>query len=260
MNKIRAFVVDDEPPARRRLLELLEREPDIEIAGAFAGGAEALEAMAREAPDLLFLDVQMPGIDGFELLDEVEPDRRPITVFVTAYDSYALKAFEVRALDYLLKPFSDERFEATLSRARERVRSREREALGEKVLSLVETPPPREEKPYVSRLVVKNRGQVRFLDVRDVEWIEASGVYVVIHEGGREHLVRESLTALEARLDPSRFARIHRSAIVSLDRVAELRLDDRGGCRVVLGDGTILPLSRRQRDALEARLRGEGGP
>jgi two-component system LytT family response regulator len=194
----------------------------------------------------------MPGLDGFELLDEVEPDRRPITVFVTAYASYALKAFEVRALDYLLKPFSDERFEATLSRARERVRSREREALGEKVLSLVETL-PREEKPYVSRLVVKNRGQVRFLDVRDVEWIEASGVYVVIHERGREHLVRESLSALEARLDPSRFARIHRSAIVSLDRVAELRLDDRGGCRVVLGDGTILPLSRRQRE-LEARL------
>ena len=118
MNKIRAFVIDDEPPARRRLLELLEREPDIEIAGAFEGGAEALEAMARDAPDLLFLDVQMPGLDGFDVLDKVEPDRRPITVFVTAYDAYALKAFEVRALDYLLKPFSDERFEATLSRAR----------------------------------------------------------------------------------------------------------------------------------------------
>jgi len=255
MNKIRAFVVDDEPPARRRLLELLEREPDIEIAGAFAGGVEALEAMAREAPDLLFLDIQMPGLDGFELLDEVEPDRQPITVFVTAYDAYALKAFEVNALDYLLKPFSDERFEATLARARERVRSREREALGEKLLSLVETRPDREEKSYVSRLVVKNRGQVRFLDVRDVEWIEAAGVYANIHEGGREHLVRESLAALESRLDPSRFARIHRSAIVSLDRVTELRIDDRGSCRVVLRDGTVLPLSRRQRDALEARLR-----
>jgi len=260
MNKIRAFVVDDEPPARRRLLELLEREPDIEIAGAFAGGAEALHAMARDAPDLLFLDIHMPGLDGFDYLDKVEPDRKPITVFVTAYDAYALKAFEVRALDYLLKPFSDERFEATLARARERVRSREREALGEKLLSLVETHPEREERSYVSRLVVKNRGQVLFLDVRDVEWIEAAGVYVTIHEGGREHLVRESLAALEARLDPSRFARIHRSAIVSIDRVTELRIDDRVGCRAVLRDGTILPLSRRQRDALEARLRGEGGP
>jgi len=255
MNKIRAFVVDDEPPARRRLAELLEREPDIEIAGQFAGAAEALEALARESPDLLFLDVQMPGIGGFELLDEVDPGRRPITVFVTAYDAYALKAFEVRALDYLLKPFSDERFEATLSRARERLRSREREALGEKVLSLAGTRPHREEKTYVSRLVVKNRGQVLFLDLREVEWIEASGVYAIIHEGGREHLVRESLAALEARLDPSRFARIHRSAIVSLDRVTELRIDDRVGCRVVLKDGTVLPLSRRQRDALEARLR-----
>ena len=188
-----------------------------------------------------------------------EPDRKPITVFVTAYDAYALKAFEVRALDYLLKPFSDERFEATLARARERVRSREREALGEKLLSLVETHPERG-RSYVSRLVVKNRGQVLFLDVRDVEWIEAAGVYVTIHEGGGEHLVRESLAALEARLDPSRFARIHRSVIVSIDRVTELRIDDRVGCRVVLRDGTILPLSRRQRDALEARLRGEGGP
>lgn len=255
MSRIRTFVVDDEPPARRRLLELLEREPDIEIAGAFAGGAEAMEAIATQAPDLLFLDVQMPGVDGFGLLEEVEPDRRPITVFVTAYDAYALKAFEVRAFDYLLKPFSDERFEATLARARERVRSREREALGEKLLSLVETRPLSEEKSYVSRLVVKNAGRIRFLDVRDVEWIEAAGVYVTIHEGGREHLVRESLAALESRLDPSRFARIHRSAIVALDRVSELRIDDGGSCRVVLRDGTTLPLSRRQREAFEARLR-----
>ncbi len=257
MNRIRTFVVDDEPPARRRLLELLEREPDIEIAGAFAEGASAREAIAREAPDLLFLDVQMPGLDGFELLEGFDGARQPITVFVTAYDAYALKAFEVKALDYLLKPFSDERFEATLSRARERLRSREREALGEKLLSLVETRSDPEEKPYVSRLVVKNRGQVRFLDVGDVEWIEASGVYAVIHEGGREHLVREPLAALEARLDPSRFARIHRSAIVALDRVAEIRIDDRGRCRVVLRDGVTLPLSRGQREALEKRLAGE---
>jgi two-component system LytT family response regulator len=255
MNRIRAFVVDDEPPARRRLTELLEREPDIEIAGAFEGAVEALEAMKREAPDLLFLDVQMPGLGGFELLDEVVPCRQPITIFVTAYDAYAVRAFEVRALDYLLKPFSDERFEATLARARERVRSREREALGEKLLSLVESVPPPEQKQYLSRLVVKNRGQVLFLDARDVDWIEAAGVYATIHEGGREHLVRESLVALEARLDPSRFARIHRSAIVSLDRVTELRIDGRGGCRVVLRDGTTLPVSRRQRDLLEARLR-----
>lgn len=254
MNKIRAFVVDDEPPARRRILELLEREADIEIAGACGEGTEALEAIARKAPDLLFLDVQMPGLDGFELLDSVEADRRPITVFVTAYDAYALKAFEVRALDYLLKPFSDERFEATLSRARERVRAREREVLGEKLLSLAGTHPGREERQYVSRIVVKNRGQIRFLDVGDVEWIEATGVYATIHEGGREHLVREPLAALEARLDPSRFARIHRSAIVALDRVAELRIDDRGSCRVVLRDGATLPLSRRQREALENRL------
>ncbi len=193
----------------------------------------------------------MPGLDGFALLDRIEPDRRPIVVFVTAYDTYALKAFEVRALDYLLKPFSDERFEAALARARERVRSRERETLGEKVLALV-GPPVR---TYVSRLAVRNRGQVLFLDVSDVEWIEAAGVYVTIHEGGRQHLVRESLAAIEARLDPSHFARIHRSAIVAVDRVSALRLDERGGFRVLLRDGTLLPLSRRQRDALEERLK-----
>jgi two-component system LytT family response regulator len=253
MNKIRTFIVDDEPPARRRLLELLEREPDIEVTGAFGDGSEAKAALSREKPDLLFLDVQMPGLDGFELLERIEPEPKPILVFVTAYDSYALKAFEVKALDYLLKPFSDERFDAALSRARERVRSQRREALGESVLALVGD--PRAARTYVSRLVVRNRGQVLFLDVSDVEWIEAAGVYATIHEGGREHLVRESLAAIEARLDPARFARIHRSAIVALDRVSELRLDERGGCRVVLRDGTLLPLSRRQRDALEERLR-----
>ena len=252
MNKIRTFIVDDEPPARRRLVELLEREPDIEVAGAFGDGSEARAAIAREKPELLFLDVQMPGLDGFELLDRIDSEPKPILVFVTAYDSYALKAFEVRALDYLLKPFSDERFEAALARARERVRSRQREALGESVLALVGSS---QRQNYVSRLVVRNRGQVLFLDVSDVEWIEAAGVYATIHEGGREHLVRESLTAIEARLDPARFARIHRSAIVALDRVSELRLDDRGGCRVVLRDGTLLPLSRRQREVLEERLR-----
>ena len=257
MNKIRTFVVDDEPPARRRLLELLEREPDIEVSGSFAGGAEALEAIARETPDLLFLDVQMPGLDGFTLLDGIGAEGQPITVFVTAFDAYALKAFEVRALDYLLKPFSDERFEATLERARERIRSREREALGRKLLSLVDGPSPREDRRYVSRLVVKNAGSIRFLDVRDVEWIEAAGVYAVIHEGGREHLVRESLAALEARLDPSRFARMHRSSIVALDRVTELRIDDKSGCRVVLRDGKHLPVSRRHRETLENRLTRE---
>jgi len=251
MNKIRTFVVDDEPPARRRIVELLEKEADIQIAGAFEKGEEALEAILQKTPDLLFLDIQMPGLDGFGLLERIAPERRPTTVFVTAYDAYALRAFEVRALDYLLKPFSDERFEAALAGARERVRARAREALGERVLSLVE------DKRHPSRLVVRNAGSIRFLDVRDVEWIEAAGVYAVIHEGGREHLVRESLQSIEARLDPSRFSRIHRSRIVALDRVSELRLDDRGGCRVVLRDGTTLPLSRRHREGLEERLREE---
>jgi two-component system LytT family response regulator len=255
VNRIRAFVVDDEPPARRRMVELLEREPDVEVAGEYGNGLEAVEAIERENPDLLFLDVQMPELDGFGVIERAKADPPPVTVFVTAYDAYALKAFEVRALDYLLKPFSDERFEAALSRARERLVSRARAALGEKLLSLVDVEPELATRRFLERLVIKNAGRILFLDVGDVEWIEAAGVYVTIHEGGREHLLRESLTSLEEKLDPRHFARIHRSAIVALDRVAELRLDDRGGHRVVLRDGTELRSSRRHRESLEARLR-----
>lgn len=258
MNRIRAFVVDDEPPARRRVVELLEREPDVDVAGEYANGHDAIEAIERDAPDLLFLDVQMPELDGFAVLERAKIEPLPVTVFVTAYDAYALKAFEVRALDYLLKPFSDERFEATLERARERLVSREREALGEKLLSLVDTQPIAASPRYLERLVVKTTGRVLFLDVGNVDWIEAAGVYVTIHEGGREHLLRESLTSLEERLDPRRFARIHRSTIVALDRVAELRLDEKGSHRVVLRDGSELRSSRRHRESLEARLRDSG--
>ncbi|MGH9333091.1 MAG: LytR/AlgR family response regulator transcription factor, partial [Vicinamibacteria bacterium] len=167
MSRIRAFVVDDEPPARRRIVELLESASDVEIAGEFGGAEEGLEAIHREKPDLLFLDIQMPGLDGFGLLEEIDVGST-ITIFVTAFDAYALKAFEVRALDYLLKPFSDERFEAALDRARERIRSREREALGEKVLSLAESHRPPPSKPYLQRIVVRNAGRILFLDVRDV--------------------------------------------------------------------------------------------
>ncbi|HSF20229.1 MAG TPA: LytTR family DNA-binding domain-containing protein [Vicinamibacteria bacterium] len=254
MKRIRAFVVDDEPPARKRLVELLEREPDIEVAGVFARPGEALEAMERASPDLLFLDVQMPELDGFAVLERSKADPPPVTVFVTAYDAYALKAFEVQALDYLLKPFSDERFEAALARARQRLASREREALGERLLSLVEGDRAARSERFLERVVIRKPGRILFLDVAAIEWIEAAGVYVTVHEGGREHLLRESLGALETKLDPSRFARIHRSTLVALDRVKELRIDDAGGHRVVLRDGSTLRLSRRHREGLEDRL------
>jgi two-component system, LytTR family, response regulator len=258
MRRIRTVIVDDEPPARRRIAELLAREPDMVIEGEFGRGTDALEAMGDSVPDLLFLDVQMPELDGFAVLDRIAmaAERPPVTIFVTAYDTYALKAFEVRALDYLLKPFSDERFESALERARERILARKKEALGEKLLALVETDePPKTPTPFLDRIVVKTASRIRFVDVGDIDWIEAAGVYVTIHEGSSEHLLRDSLSAIEARLDPTRFARIHRSAIVSLDRVRELRHDERGNYRVVLRDGTSLRLSRRYRESFERRMR-----
>lgn len=246
-----AVIVDDEAPARRRLAELLERAEGVEVAGQYGSAAEALGAMSKEMPDLLLLDVQMPELDGFELLERIEPKRLPVTIFVTAYDAFALRAFEARALDYLLKPFSDERFEAALARARERIAASERAELGERVLHALRergTHGPSE------RIAVRSAGKIVFVDLSTIDWIEAAGVYVTIHAGGREHLARESLAALEERLDPSRFARIHRSAIVAVDRVAELRFDGNGSYRVVLRNGAELKLSRRHRDALEARL------
>ncbi len=258
MRRIRTVIVDDEPPARRRIAELLAREPDVVIEGEFEKGTEALEAMELSVPDLLFLDVQMPELDGFAVLDRIasssSSEPPPVTIFVTAYDTYALKAFEVRALDYLLKPFSDERFESALASARERIVAREKEALGEKILALVETREP-SKTAFLDRVVIKNAGRIRFVDVADIDWIEAAGVYVTIHEGSREHLLRESLSAIETHLDPVKFARIHRSAIVALDRVSELRHDERGNYRVVLRNGTSLRLSRRHRESLERRMR-----
>jgi two-component system LytT family response regulator len=252
MRPIRTFVVDDEAPARQRIVELLAREPDIEIAGEYPGGGEALEAVSRSVPDLLFLDVQMPDVDGFTVHERLPKSPRPITIFVTAYDRYALEAFEVNAFDYLLKPFSDERFEAALGRVRERLRSREREALGEKVLALAAKAAPAPS--TLHRLAVRSAGRVVFIDVDAIDWVEASGVYVTLHEGGREHLLRESLASLEAKLDGTKFARIHRSALVALDRVSEIRMDGKGTCRAVLRNGTSLRLGRRYRLELEERL------
>jgi len=256
MDRIRAFIVDDEPPARRRIAELLERTAVVEVAGEFQNGRDALEAMSTAPPDLLYLDIQMPKLDGFAVLEQLGAERAPVTIFVTAFDRYALQAFEVHALDYLLKPFSDERFDAALGRARATLRSRERNTLDHKLQALLDGVAKRTSS-HVKRLVVKNAGRVSFIDVDEIDWIEAAGVYVTVHAGAKGHLLRESLGSLEARLDPERFARIHRSAIVSLDRVAELRCDPKGQYNVLLKDGTPLKLSRTYREKLE-RLMAQG--
>lgn len=244
----RVLIVDDEPIARRGIRILLEEEPDVEVVGECGDGRTAVEAIRRERPDLVFLDVQMPDLDGFQVLKMVGPDHLPFVIFVTAYDRYALQAFEVHALDYLLKPYDDERFQAALERARQHLR-RHAGGYAERIQALVQAiealrPAPGERTAYLDRLAVKSGGRVQFFKVDEVDWIEASGDYMCLHVGKKPHYVREKMGTLEEKLDPRRFVRIHRSTIVNIDRIRELRGHDNGGYVVHLHDGTELKLSR----------------
>jgi two-component system LytT family response regulator len=256
METIRTLVVDDEKPARTRLLELLEKEQDIEIAGVGRDGREAVQLIRGNAPDLLFLDIQMPGLDGFGVLAEVGPEQMPVTVFVTAYDKYAIRAFEAHALDYLLKPFSDERFEAALERARLYIRTHRASELGEHLARLLAGQIVSEPgSGNLERLVIKSSGRVTFLEIDEIDWIEAAGVYVYLHAGPKTHLYRATIGQLQERLDPKRFVRVHRSAAVNTDRIRELHPRTHGDYTVVLKDGTELTLSRKYRPRLETWLR-----
>jgi two-component system, LytTR family, response regulator len=234
--RIRALVVDDEPVARERMVALLREEPDVDIVGECADGKEAAVAIDEFSPDLVFLDVQIPHMNGLELAQSIGRRPAPAVVFVTAYEDYALAAFEIHALDYLLKPFSRERFRAAVAHAREHLARRS--AGG----------PPRD------RLVVKSTGRIYFVRMADIDWCEAAGNYVRLHVGSQAHLVRGTMANLEAELDPARFVRIHRSAIVNVDRIQELRSSFNGEYMVVLREGTRLTLSRGYRDALQTRL------
>jgi two-component system LytT family response regulator len=254
MSKMRTLVVDDEPMARERVMSLLQHEDDIEIVGECSDGAQAIAAIHHRTPDLVFLDVQMPGIDGFGVISAIGADRMPIVVFVTAYDEYALKAFEVHALDYLLKPFGRDRFQETLKHARASLERRRAGDLGRRLLALVNDIKP--EAPKFERLVVKSGGRVFFLRSEDIDWIEAAGNYVRLHLGEESHLFRETMNRMAARLDTRRFARIHRSRIVNIKRVKELLIAGGGDYQVVLWDGTKLGLSRLYRDALQEQLTG----
>ena len=242
MRKLRAIVVDDEPLARDTVRLLLERDPEIEVA-AECSGVDAVAAIQRLSPDLLFLDVQMPEVDGFDVLEAVGAGRVPAIVFVTAYDEYALRAFDVHAIDYLLKPFDDARFGLALSRAKKRARSGRQDG---KIAALLH-----ERAPYQRRLLVPARDRILVVDADDVDWIEASDYYSTLHVGGRTHLLRQTLADLERRLDPARFARVHRSAIVNLERVREIHPLLRGDCALLLADGTRVRLSRTHREPFE---------
>jgi len=228
--------VDDEPLARTNLAVLLRRDSDIELVGECGSGAEALVEIRRQKPDLLFLDVQMPECDGFDVVEMLGRDVPPALVFVTAYDQYALRAFEAGALDYLLKPFDNARFERALRRGKDRLRY------------------AREARAKMKRLTVKSAGQVAFINVAEIDWIEAADYYACLHVGARTHLLRRSMSELEEDLDPALFCRIHRSAIVNLNRVRALNLNEDGEHEVLLDAGVRLRLSRSYRNELKARM------
>jgi two-component system, LytTR family, response regulator len=253
MKKIRTLVVDDEPLARERLTGLLFSEPDIEIVGQCRDGEEAITSIMDLSPDLVFLDVQMPQMNGFEVIDAVGNERMPLVIFVTAYDQHALRAFQVRALDYLLKPFDRERFSEALQRARKQIEREETGDLGRRLLALVKD--LRKDQPRAERLVVKSGGRLFFLRADEIDWIEAAGNYVRLHVGNTSHLLRETMNAIEGRLDPEKFFRIHRSRIVNMERIQELQPWLNGEYSVLLRTGTRLTLSRGYREKLQDRLR-----
>jgi two-component system LytT family response regulator len=255
---LRVLIVDDEPLARQRLLDLLDDEDYIEVIGTAGNGRDAVEAIRSKDPDLVFLDVQMPGLTGLDVVQEIGPETMPVTVFVTAFDQHALQAFELAALDYLLKPFEDERFRAALARARDTVRLRQVDALQSRLRALLDpeaaaptAPPPMD---YLERIAVEMRGQIRIVPVATIDYIAADGSYAEVHAGDDTFVIRSPMQTLEDRLDPGDFFRIHRSTIVRLDRVEALLVAGGGDYAVKLHDGTRLRVSRARREDLATRL------
>lgn len=246
MNTIRALIVDDEPLARDRIKRFLRDEDEIALVGECGNGLEAIDVINREKPDLVFLDIQMPEKNGFEVIKALHGKNLPTIIFVTAYDQYALQAFDVHALDYLLKPFNRERIKRAVARAREHVESKRRGNLDERLSLLISD--LRSEKKYLDRLVVKAVGRVFFLKTDEIDWIEAAGNYVKLHVGRDAHMIRETMNGIEAKLDPAKFLRIHRSTVVNIDRIKELHPMFSGDYAVILRNGTELALSRNYRE------------
>jgi two-component system LytT family response regulator len=260
---LRVLIVDDEPLARQRIADLLAREPNVEIVGEATNGDGAIDEIRELEPDLVFLDVQMPGKSGLDVVREIGPDQMPVTIFVTAYDRYALDAFDVAAVDYLVKPFDDERFEEAFRRARRLVRLERVGEMANRLRAVLEGGvagggPARGgapgASPYLERIAVESRGQIRIVPVDRIDYITAEGPYVKLHAGGDTHVLRERMQTLEERLDPRLFFRIHRSTIVRLDRIEALLRAGGGDYAVRLKDGTKLSVSRGRVEELERRL------
>ncbi|MFN7942913.1 MAG: LytTR family DNA-binding domain-containing protein [Thermoanaerobaculia bacterium] len=252
---LRTIVVDDEPLARQRMRGLLTSLPGVELVAECASAAEAEAAVTRERPDLLMLDIAMPEVDGFGLLQALGDRRPPAVVFVTAHDEHALRAFEVHALDYLLKPFDRERLSQAIERARHH-RERGNGDLEEKLRALLSDLGRAPAGGYLERLVVRTGGKISFVRTEEIDWIEAAGNYARLHLGRESHLIRDTMNALEKKLDPKRFQRIHRSTIVQVDRIKELQHVFHGDYSVQLRDGTRLTLSRGYREQFERAVAG----
>lgn len=257
MTKITAAIVDDEPFARERVRRLLSGDERIEIVGEAGDGLEAVRLIEEKAPALLFLDVQMPGRDGFEVLAEIDPARMPIVIFLTAFDRYAVKAFEAAALDYLLKPFDEERFRKSVARAVAHLeRAGEESAVPENGETGETSELFRSETGFLERVLVKKGGRVYFLKTAEIEWIEAYGNYVRLHFDNQTHLLRDTISRLETELDPQKFARVHRSVLVNLERIAEIESVGGGRAVIRLRSGAKIAVSRRFNRQLARRLEG----
>ena len=250
--RIRALVVDDEELARERIRDMLYADPEIDLIGECANGREAVEAVRKKSPDLVFLDIQMPGKNGLEVLESLGPDRLPAVIFVTAYDQYAVRAFEVHALDYLLKPFDQMRFQKALERAKAQILGGQKGEIGQRIMSALEQIKTKPD--YLERLVVKTNGRVFFVKTSEIDWLEAEGNYVRLHSGKESYLLRETITALESQLDPKIFMRVHRSAIVNINQIQELQPWFHGEYRVMLNSGIQLTLTRSYKDRLHDLL------
>ena len=244
--KIQTVIVDDEPLARKFLREMLGNDPQVEIVAECANGYEALRAVKKLKPDLLFLDIQMPELDGFAVLQALEWEHVPLVIFVTAYDQYAMRAFEVHALDYLLKPFDDHKFERAMNRAKTQIRGRENKNTDESMMGLLKD--LKDRSSYIERIQIKSADKIILLKTEKIDWIESDDNYVKIHSGKSSHQIRDTITNLERQLNPAMFLRIHRSTIVNIESIDALQPLYQGDYRVILNNGAQLTLSRRYRD------------
>lgn len=248
---IRCVIVDDEVLAREGLGSMAQKDPDLRVIAECSNGTQAVETIRAMRPELVFLDIQMPEVDGFGVLNQLKRDPLPYIIFVTAYDQYAVRAFDVHALDYLLKPVDEERFARALERAKPMLRS-DSEWMSRIVHFLQEV--EAEQNRYSARFVIKEEGRIFFVNTSEIDWIEAKGNYALVHAGKKSHLIREAMNSLEGQLNPQKFFRIHRSTIVNIERIREMQPLFHGDCRITLHDGTKLLMSRRFRDKLRTHL------